>query len=100
MIICGECGKRFGEEEIKTVSECVGEYWGVPAYQDYGTCPFCGSDCIEEEKYRLMVDGTTEDTFDDKDKALEALKELLKEPEYKGCEIILLDQWDDEVEDE
>ena len=56
MIICGECEKRFDEEEIKTVSECVGEYWGVPAYQDYGTCPFCGSDCIEEEKYRLMVD--------------------------------------------
>ena len=44
MYVCNDCGMFFEEEKVNT--ESVGEFWGAPAYQEYGVCPYCKStDC-------------------------------------------------------
>lgn len=48
MLWCCECETAFEEEDAKVVHDCVGEFWGAPAYQDFLECPFCGSDEIED----------------------------------------------------
>lgn len=48
MIRCVNCGESFDDEEIHTRSECVGEFWGSPAYMNVSVCPSCGSDDLEE----------------------------------------------------
>lgn len=50
MFICNNrrCQTVFDEDELRIVRECVGEYWGTPAYQEYGTCPCCKSDDYSE----------------------------------------------------
>ena len=48
MLICNDCGKIFDEDEAKVVHDHVGDFWGVPAYQDFLECPYCGSDEIED----------------------------------------------------
>lgn len=45
---CGDCGRVFSEDQAETRSECVGEFWGAPAYKEYLVCPDCRSDEIEE----------------------------------------------------
>lgn len=63
---CKECGYVFGEDETKTYSENVGDFWGVPAYEDYSVCPMCGGDfeestpceiCGEEHLNRELFGG-------------------------------------------
>lgn len=41
MYICMDCGDVF--EEPRMVKERMPDYWGAPAWEEYGTCPFCGS---------------------------------------------------------
>ncbi len=41
MYICSECENIFSEEDLKYVSENVGECWGYPAYHRRRCCPFC-----------------------------------------------------------
>ena len=48
MLWCCECETAFEEEDAHVVHDCVGEFWGEPAYQDFLECPFCGSDEIED----------------------------------------------------
>lgn len=48
MLWCCECKSVFSEEEAKVVHDHVGDFWGVPAYQDFLECPFCGSDMLED----------------------------------------------------
>lgn len=43
---CNQCGTEF--EYPATYEECVGEFWGSPAYQTFYVCPVCGSDDYEE----------------------------------------------------
>jgi len=45
---CCECGLVFNEGEAETRSECVGEFWGAPAYKNYNICPRCRSDFLED----------------------------------------------------
>ena len=45
---CYDCDEVFDEDDAGSRSECVGEFWGAPAYESYMTCPNCGSDDIEE----------------------------------------------------
>lgn len=45
---CQDCKCVFREEEAGTHTECVGEFWGAPAYKEFMNCPECHSDCIEE----------------------------------------------------
>ena len=45
---CSECGEVFDEEEAKVVHDHVGDFWGVPAYEDLIECPNCGSDYVDE----------------------------------------------------
>ena len=48
MLICNDCGEIFDDDDLESRSECVGEFWGSPAYDSYGVCPYCGSDDYEE----------------------------------------------------
>ena len=48
MLKCYECGCIFDEDEADERSECVGEFWGSPAYQSFMVCPECGSDEIDD----------------------------------------------------
>lgn len=43
---CNECDAVFDEPD--TYRECVGEFWGTPAYEEFDICPVCKSDDIEE----------------------------------------------------
>lgn len=43
---CCECGEEF--DTPATSRECIGEFWGAPAYMDFDVCPRCGSDEFEE----------------------------------------------------
>ena len=47
MYICNDCGAEF--ESPKLQMERIGEYWGQPAWEPWGSCPGCGSDDIEME---------------------------------------------------
>ena len=44
MFRCGDCENEFNEPKI--IRESRGEFWGMPAYEDIGVCPYCGSDFI------------------------------------------------------
>ena len=41
---CWNRKRVFNEEDAAVKSECVGEFWGAPAFMDYNACPFCNSD--------------------------------------------------------
>lgn len=45
MYRCEECGKLFMRPRFE--EECVGEYWGVPAYQTVALSPCCGDNFYE-----------------------------------------------------
>ena len=58
---CRDCGNYFDEDEIETRKECVSEFWGAPAYQEYEACPCCGSDdFIEVEDEEQEADDETD----------------------------------------
>ena len=44
---CTQCGRVFDEPEF--YEECVGEFWGAPAYQSFSECPYCGGGFEEAE---------------------------------------------------
>ena len=46
MYKCNDCKAVFTEPD--TYSECMGEFWGMPAYETFDRCPVCKSDDIEE----------------------------------------------------
>ena len=46
--ICADCNNIFGEDEIETVQEDRGEFWGQRCYETLEVCPFCHSCDIEE----------------------------------------------------
>ena len=48
MYICKDCESTFDKPD--TYRENVGEYWGTPAYQTFGCCPYCKSGEYEEMK--------------------------------------------------
>ena len=43
---CNDCEAEFNEPD--TYTEYMGEFWGVPAYEEFGCCPVCKSDDYEE----------------------------------------------------
>ena len=45
---CEECGCIFEEDEMDSYQECVGEFWGFPAYETFYCCPNCNSEAIDE----------------------------------------------------
>lgn len=53
MCKCDNCGSIF--EEPDTKQDYRGEFWGVPAYETIGICPFCGDDDIDYE-YKMQED--------------------------------------------
>lgn len=57
---CESCGRIF--EEPCEYTECVGEFWGAPAYQSYAECPYCGGS-IEECEHcdQCMGDAAPDD---------------------------------------
>lgn len=47
MFRCDKCGKIF--EWPVMIKECVGEYWGIPAYDEFPYSPCCHKDFTELE---------------------------------------------------
>lgn len=47
MYKCRNCGEVF--DEPKTIHECVGEFWGASAYEDWAVCPCCGEENFDEK---------------------------------------------------
>ena len=45
---CWECGKEF--DEYKESQECIGEFWGISAFQTEIYCPYCGGDFDKKEE--------------------------------------------------
>lgn len=46
MYRCADCGEIFDEPEY--VQECIGEFWGMPAFETWCRCPYCDSDAVDE----------------------------------------------------
>ena len=46
---CLNCEQVFDEEDVVTKQEYRGEFWGSPAYETVGCCPYCGEDAIDYE---------------------------------------------------
>ena len=46
MFRCNNCEHNFYEPD--TYKECMGEFWGMPAYEEFACCPLCKSDDFEE----------------------------------------------------
>lgn len=46
LYICNDCGAIF--DEPREIKECMGEFWGAPAYDTTACCPACGADDYEE----------------------------------------------------
>lgn len=46
---CENCGAVMTEDELATYQECVGEFWGSPAYETFDCCPHCGGEVYEYE---------------------------------------------------
>lgn len=62
MFKCNDCKEMFDTPEIR--SENMGEFWGTPAYEQYGVCPICGSDDFDEMK-KCPVSGEYMDSSED-----------------------------------
>ena len=45
---CDDCGEIFDSDNAEETSECVGEFWGAPAYMKFMICPYCRSRDIYE----------------------------------------------------
>lgn len=76
---CDNCGEVCYEEELGSYQECVGEFWGAPAYETFSCCPRCGSDEVyewDEDKERYLDDYFNDD---DAEAETEYYDELLKE---------------------
>ena len=67
MCYCQNCEGIFSEDETGSSSQCVGEYWGTPAYETFSVCPYCGDDSfVDIDEYLaddILVDGTFENVF-------------------------------------
>ena len=40
---CVNCDSVIDEDDLSTVTECVGEMGGHNAYEEFNACPYCGS---------------------------------------------------------
>lgn len=43
---CNDCDCEFDKPD--SYEECVGEFWGQPAYETFYICPGCGSPNYDE----------------------------------------------------
>lgn len=46
---CCDCGRVF--EEPRVFDECVGEFWGAPAYERVECCPYCDGDFEDYDEF-------------------------------------------------
>lgn len=47
-IRCCHCNIILDEEELITIEDYRGEFWGVPAYETISVCPYCRMDDLED----------------------------------------------------
>lgn len=47
---CLNCGVVILREDLEYTREYMGEFWGMPSYEDMWVCPHCGSDDIEDSE--------------------------------------------------
>ena len=82
LVICNNCGEVFDDDDLTYESECVGECWGQPAYQEVAIPPCCNEldyrparceDCAYavpympeeyEDAYTCEFDSKEVDSFD------------------------------------
>lgn len=64
---CPHCEQYFDEEELTTRQECIGEYWGSPAYETFNTCPYCGDDEVVSEEDDDFPPEYLEEELEDED---------------------------------
>ena len=66
MYYCTNCGRWV--EDLKEYRECVGEFWGAPAYETFWCCPHCGSDeVLDRDEYEeYMMDDIEREELDEK----------------------------------
>ena len=50
MLKCAWCGEVFSEDSVETKSGYLCECGDHSVYEDYGVCPYCGSDDFEEAR--------------------------------------------------
>lgn len=55
---CPSCGAILTEDELATVEESRGEFWGVPCWESINVCPMCGE--IPEEYCEPFLEGEEE----------------------------------------
>lgn len=87
MCKCCNCGAIFPVEDVARIEECVGEFWGAPAFEHWDACPVCKDTDIEDYEpmeywvsYYLQ-DGTQTGgtlTVTNKENAYDQLEEQLK----------------------
>lgn len=62
MFICNNCRNVF--DEPNEIKECVGEFWGTPAYRTRLVCPSCReNDFAEAHDCPRCGEATGEDDF-------------------------------------
>lgn len=59
MYKCLDCGKEF--EHPHEYEECVGCFWGDPAYQTFKECPHCGGDYEEMKRCAMCGESYLEE---------------------------------------
>ena len=59
MFKCEKCGQLF--ENPLTIKEEVGEFGGVPAYQNFSVSPCCEESYVEVEKCKICGEYSEDD---------------------------------------
>lgn len=101
MYFCNDCKEYFETPNRKL--ELMGEYCGQPAYDDFPSCPNCGSDFIEDGIEECSICGSpTRNPYycdDCIDHAKLMLKQAMKPFECEGALVgdalgVLLEAWE------
>ena len=49
--VCNDCGREFDTPAVER--EDRGEFWGMPAYEEIGVCPYCRGDYEEIDERNI-----------------------------------------------
>lgn len=71
---CLECGQIFDGDDIRHVSDYMGEAWGAPAYRSYEGSPCCEADFVEAKQCKIC--GSYEGLEENEDYCKECKKDI------------------------
>lgn len=90
MLYCCDCDSCFDASDARERRECVGEFWGAPAYETYMECPYCGSDSLIDEN---------DDEFPSDDEEFKRLNKEHQRNLLKGMRMVQQMRRDDAISD-